>query len=162
MSRRDFFGPGDWNAICSMCGRKRKASSMVRNWQGMYRCREHNENRHPQDFVQGVQEHITPPWTQPPKDIEIYFCSLEGLSAIPDYAMPDCMIPDSYGSFGVYYPPVNPPVELCTIEGSTSIPSFAVPGCLIPGNIPDSFCTLEGRTGIPGEAIPGCSTPGNV
>jgi hypothetical protein len=65
MGRADYFEPGDWNAVCSMCGKKRKASQLVKNWQGMYRCPEHNEPRHPQDFVRGEVEHQSPPWTQP-------------------------------------------------------------------------------------------------
>lgn len=97
--RRDYYHPGDWNAVCSMCGRKRKASELVRNWQGMYRCREHNEARQPQDFVRGVQEVISPPWTQPPKDTYVVFCTLEGMAAIPDYAIPGCMVPGNYVLF---------------------------------------------------------------
>lgn len=62
----DYLDLGDWNCVCSMCGRKRKASKMVQNWQGMYRCPEHNEPRQPQDFVRGVSDDQTPPWTQPP------------------------------------------------------------------------------------------------
>lgn len=55
---------GDWNAACSMCGRKRKASEMVRNWQGLYRCPIHNETRQPQDFARGIKENIGVPWAQ--------------------------------------------------------------------------------------------------
>jgi hypothetical protein len=65
MGRADYLELGDWNAICSMCGGKRKASQMVKNWQGLYRCPEHNEPRHPQDFVRAVPDVQTPPWTQP-------------------------------------------------------------------------------------------------
>lgn len=89
----DFLAPGDWNATCSMCGRKRKASKMVKNWQGMYRCPEHNEPRHPQDFVRGVEDNQTPPWVQPPTETEALFCSLNGQSAIPGAGLPGCMIP---------------------------------------------------------------------
>lgn len=91
--RADFLQLGDWNVACSMCGRKRKASTMVKNWQGMWRCPEHNEPRHPQDFVRGVQDIQTVPFAQPQIDEYIYFCSLNGQSAIPGYAYPGCMIP---------------------------------------------------------------------
>lgn len=37
---------------------------MVKNWQGMFRCPEHNDTRHPQDFVRAVPDVMTPPWTQ--------------------------------------------------------------------------------------------------
>src|SRR3990167_7801756 len=59
---------GDYNAACSMCGRKRTASTLVKKWQGMYRCPDHNEPRHPQEFVRAVPDMQTPPWTQPPVD----------------------------------------------------------------------------------------------
>lgn len=55
---------GDWNAVCYQCGFKRKAGRLVRNWQGYYVCPEHNEPRQPQDFVRGVPDTQTPPWTQ--------------------------------------------------------------------------------------------------
>lgn len=96
MGRADYWQPGDWNAVCSMCGRKRKASEMVKNWQGMYRCPEHDEPRHPQDFVRGVPDIQTVPWTQPPSETEAEFCSLNGQSAIPGYALPGCMIPGNF------------------------------------------------------------------
>jgi len=61
----DYLALGDWNARCSMCGAKFKASQLVRNWQGMMRCKRCNEPRHPQDFVRGIPDIQTPPWTQP-------------------------------------------------------------------------------------------------
>lgn len=63
--RADYLLLGDYNAACSMCGRKRKASQLVRNWQGLYRCPEHNEPRQPQDFVRNVKDVMTVPWAQP-------------------------------------------------------------------------------------------------
>jgi hypothetical protein len=68
--RADFLDLGDWNAVCYQCGRKRKASMLRRHWQGYYVCPEHWEPRQPQDFVRGVQDIQTPPWTQPmPADV---------------------------------------------------------------------------------------------
>jgi hypothetical protein len=61
----DFLREGDWNTVCYQCGFKRKASYLVRNWQGYYVCPEHNEPRQPQDFVRGVPDVQQPPWTQP-------------------------------------------------------------------------------------------------
>ena len=91
--RADYLELGDWNAACSMCGRKRKASELVKNWQGYYRCPEHNEPRQPQDFVRGEADIQTPPWVQPQTDLNIQICTYNGLSAIPDYALPGCMTP---------------------------------------------------------------------
>lgn len=68
--RADYYESGGWNTVCYECGRKRKAFSLMRHWQGYYVCPEHWEARHPQDFVRGVQDVQTPPWTQPmPGDV---------------------------------------------------------------------------------------------
>lgn len=91
--KADYLKLGDYNAACSMCGRKFKASEMVKNWQGMWRCPQHNEPRQPQDFVHGVQDVQTVPWSQPETDFDIQVCTFNGLSAIPGYALPGCMVP---------------------------------------------------------------------
>ena len=63
--KSDFLQLGDWNAVCFECGRKFKASDLKRHWKGYYVCPSHWEPRQPQDFVRGVQDTQTPPWTQP-------------------------------------------------------------------------------------------------
>jgi len=63
--RADHLDLGNWNAVCYQCGRKRKASILVRHWQGYYVCPEHWEARQPQDFVRAVPDVQTPPWAQP-------------------------------------------------------------------------------------------------
>jgi hypothetical protein len=93
MGRADYLELGDWNAVCSMCGFKRKASSMVKNWQGFYRCPEHNEPRQPQDFVRGEQDIQTVPWSQPPTHLYVEVCTFDGISAVPGASLPGCMIP---------------------------------------------------------------------
>lgn len=95
MSGRDYFEPGAWNAVCSICGRKRKSNEMVKNWQGWYRCPEHNEPRQPQDFVTGIPDIQTVPWSQPPTSIYVTFCTMNTQTAYPDIGLPDCMIPDN-------------------------------------------------------------------
>jgi len=96
----DYLVLGDWNAVCSMCGSKRKASTMVRNWQGMWRCPEHNEPRHPQEYVRAVPDIQTPPWTQPdPADIFAGVCYPNDQTCIADYAVADCMICDFVSPF---------------------------------------------------------------
>jgi hypothetical protein len=91
--RADYWSPDDWDAICSMCGRKRKASTMVRNWQGQYRCFEHNEPRQPQDYARGIPERIGSPWAQPPVDLLVNVCALQDRMSIPGYALPGCTVP---------------------------------------------------------------------
>lgn len=95
MGRADYYADGDYNVRCSMCGFKRKASTLVKNWQGMWRCPEHDEKRFAQDFVRAVPDVQTPPWTQPGgADIQLATCNPVGMSCIVDYAVVDCAIID--------------------------------------------------------------------
>ena len=127
---KNYYQPGDWNAVCSMCGRKKKASDLVRNWQGLYRCKDHNEERHPQDFVRGVREVVTVPWAQPMTDIDIYVCDINGRSAVPGRSVPGCMMPGNT----ITDDSINwAAVSACTIFGRSSLPEWMMPGCAIPG-----------------------------
>jgi hypothetical protein len=72
----DYLALGDWNAICSVCGRKYKASEMVKLPEGIggpwgggtYVCKRDWRPRQPQDFVRGIPDKMAPPWTQAPTD----------------------------------------------------------------------------------------------
>lgn len=91
----DRFVPGDWNAACYRCGRKRKASEMKKQWQGYYVCPEHWEPRHPQEFAKGVTEQPAAPWVQNrPEWVPRYVCDPVTMTAIPDKAIPDCAMPE--------------------------------------------------------------------
>jgi hypothetical protein len=91
--RADYLELGDYNAICYECGRKRKASTLKRHWQGYWVCPEHWEPRQTQDFVRAIPDAITPPWTQPPADTFVTGCTPQGLSAVPGEAQPGCAVP---------------------------------------------------------------------
>lgn len=60
----DFFSPGNWNFYCDICGAKRKSSEARKTWDGFYVCKEHKEERNPQDFVRGVKDDQSVPWTR--------------------------------------------------------------------------------------------------
>ena len=90
----NYFAPGDHNAVCFECGRKFKASELIKHWQGYYVCPAHWEPRQPQDWVRGVPDKPAPPWVQPmPEDQFTNYCTPNGLSAVPGYGMPGCMVP---------------------------------------------------------------------
>jgi len=94
VGRADHLELGDWNAVCYECGRKRKASTLKKHWQGYYVCPEHWEARQPQDFVRAIPDVQTPPWTQPmPADTFLATCTPNGSSAVPGFAMPGCATP---------------------------------------------------------------------
>lgn len=132
MPKLDGWSPGDWNIVCSMCGRKRKASFMVKNWQGLWRCPEHNEERHPQDYVKGTVDNQTVPFAQLPADIDTYLCTLNSQLSLPSYGIPGCMVPGRTGPIN-RDEPVYPTPTLCDEFGIQAIPGFAQPGCAIPG-----------------------------
>lgn len=97
-----------------MCGRKRKADEMVQNWQGLYRCPEHNEARQPQDFVRVIPDVMSVPWSQPETNQYTTFCTFNGLSAIPGLALPGCSIPGR-AIFNIDFDPI--PEYLTTDSG---------------------------------------------
>lgn len=91
--RADHLVLGDWNAVCYQCGRKRKASTLMRHWQGFYVCKEHWEPRQTQDFVRNIPDVITPPWAQPmPADTFRQTCSLVGRQAVAGLGEAGCAI----------------------------------------------------------------------
>ena len=94
MGQADFLDLGNWNARCSMCTFKRKASGLVKNWQGQYRCPLHNEPRQPQDFVRATPDVQTPPWVQTAGvEYVTSVCFPNDTCAVPGYATPGCALP---------------------------------------------------------------------
>jgi len=99
--RADFFKSGSWNATCDLCGAKEKADRMELTWNGLYTCKHHKERRNPQDFLRGVKDNQTVPWSrpwQPPLcDTTSFpyteYCTLQGKNAIPGFAIPGCAEP---------------------------------------------------------------------
>src|ERR1700719_2467689 len=93
MGEADYFSPGDWNIICSICGSKMKFSQAVQNWQGQYRHPHCNEPRHPQDFVQAIKSsEMAIPVPQNMGEIDILICTLNGTSAVSGLAVAGCMV----------------------------------------------------------------------
>lgn len=93
--RADTFVSGDHNAVCYECGRKRKASTLKKHWQGYYVCEEHWEPRHSQDFVRGVSDDQKPAWTQSmPENSFTSLCTPNGNTAYPGFAVPGCFMPE--------------------------------------------------------------------
>lgn len=96
--KADYLALGDWNCVCYDCGRKFKASQMRRNWQGFWECPEHWTPRQPQDFVRGVPDNPTPPWTQPmPANVFVYVCDIESMQPIADIAVAECAVAGADG-----------------------------------------------------------------
>ena len=55
-------GSGQYNGICDLCGRKRKASELKMTWDNFFVCADTCwQPRHPQDFVEGRADDQTVP-----------------------------------------------------------------------------------------------------
>ncbi len=138
----DYYEDGAWNAFCDFCGAKQKSGNMMRTWNNFYVCRHHKEVRNPQDFVRGVKENMSLPWTRPePADtFKSYTCTLRGRNAIPFYAIPGCATPGyvnlAFAATGQVLP-TRP--YACDIQGNNAISGFATPGCIIPGFVDLGF-----------------------
>ena len=124
MGRADYLELGTWNATCSLCGSKYKANELKKHWTGWYRCTDCWEPRHPQDFVRGVQDVQTVPWSQPESNTFVLTCTLTGQQAIPELAMPGCMIPSKMDQLG------NPSVwAFCTPESNQPLADMGTADC---------------------------------
>lgn len=61
----DFWADGQWNFFCDLCGRKAKSSTAMKTWDNFRVCKHHKEVRNPQDFIRGVKDDQTVPWSRP-------------------------------------------------------------------------------------------------
>lgn len=64
------FKLGDWLVVCDRCKFKRYASQVTKTWDGLIVCKPEVkpgcfEHRHPQDFVRGVKDDQSVPFTRP-------------------------------------------------------------------------------------------------
>lgn len=128
MSRRaDFYASGQWNFYCDFCGAKRKSSDGVRSWQGNRICKEHREVRNPQDFLKGIKDNQTVPWSRPQAVEFVQSCTIEGSTAIPLLAIPGCMTPGK--------PYHDGPQPFCTNLTSQARADIGAANCATVGRI---------------------------
>ena len=73
MGQADYFLEGSYNFYCQECGKKHKAIDGLRRWDGFWVGPECFEIRNPQDFVRGIPDNQSVPWSTgnvPPKFID--------------------------------------------------------------------------------------------
>jgi hypothetical protein len=120
------FDNGTFNAACDVCGRIFRGFQLTKRWDGLMVCSGDWETRQPQDFVRGVADIQTPPWTRPEEqDYFLFSCTPITSQGIADYGVADCARAGTdYG----YRPE-------CTMEGSVAIPGigYGIAGCMIAG-----------------------------
>ena len=93
--RNTWYKPGDWSAICDVCGFKFKASELKKRWDGMYVCKDDFETRHPSDFVHPIRPEPILPWTRPEQTdvfVDANYCTPEGRQGVAGYGQANCAI----------------------------------------------------------------------
>ena len=86
---------GDWNVVCDSCGRKFKASTMRKRWDGFLVCKDDFEVKHPQLSLKVHGDKQTVPIPRPEaEDQFLQVCYLWERSAYADLATADCALAD--------------------------------------------------------------------
>lgn len=64
MAGHDYYKLGSWNALCDICGQKRKAEGLKLQWDGLRACNKCWTPRQMQDMVRGVPDPSGVPWSR--------------------------------------------------------------------------------------------------
>ena len=106
---QNWLSSGNWNALCDSCGRKFKASSLRKRWDGLMVCNEDYEVRHPQDFLRVQQEQISVPWARPKpeQDTFLFYCTLETSQGRADIGVADCARADIVSNVNLENPRIS-------------------------------------------------------
>lgn len=105
---KNWYKSGSYNALCNVCGFKRKNDQLIERWDGMMVCRPSVakgcfETRHPQELIRPIPDQKPLPWTNPePADVYwvdtddyntiINQCSVVGVYAQADFGEADCAV----------------------------------------------------------------------
>ena len=84
---------GDYNCICDSCGKKFKASSMRRRWDGLLVCEQDWEEKHPQLSLRVYADKQTVAIPRPEaEDQFINSCNLINSQGVSGFAVAGCAI----------------------------------------------------------------------
>jgi len=85
---------GDYNAICASCGRKFKASTMLKRWDGLFVCKADYEVKHPQLSlrVHGDKQTVPIPRPDSVTDVFINYCDIINSQGIAGIGISGCMV----------------------------------------------------------------------
>lgn len=85
------FKPGQWRAICDVCGFKFWSGDLKKRWDGLMVCSSDFEHDHPQKYLRVHEDKSGTPWTRPPGDNTfIYVCYEYGTYAYAGLAEAGC------------------------------------------------------------------------
>lgn len=160
--RADYLALGDWNTVCYQCGRKRKASTLRKHWQGYYVCPEHWEVRQPQDFVRSVPDKQTPPWVQPMPEDVFQGPTTYTLDTEPVVGVPIAVTVDATNTGAVYFevpangttpaqmiPVIPAPAAGTYVDGGTYVftPTYSSQGLILIAAV-STIVEITGGTSV--------------
>lgn len=90
---RNSYEPGNWVALCDVCGFKFKALDLRRRWDNLMVCKDDYEVRHSMDFLRVQKEKITVEFSRPypSEDVFVgYSCSIRESNGKADVGAADC------------------------------------------------------------------------
>ena len=115
---------GDYNVVCDSCGRKFKASTMRKRWDGLFVCKEDYEVKHPQLSlkVRGDKQQVPVPRPEA-EDQFLSFCDAWTSSPMADFGTADCSTVGGISSIPLL-------IDLFSPYG---VAGYAIAGRSIPG-----------------------------
>lgn len=84
------YKPGQWRAICDVCGFKFYSGAIKKRWDGLMVCDKDFELDHPQKYIKVREDKIATEWARPYNDTYIYTCFLYASFAYADLGEADC------------------------------------------------------------------------
>jgi hypothetical protein len=89
---KTYYKAGSYNTVCDVCGFRFKADKLRKRWDGLMTCSKDWEPRHPQDFLRGVPDKQSVPWTRPEidgPDVGPNYINLYDAQGYDEFAPPD-------------------------------------------------------------------------
>jgi hypothetical protein len=115
---------GDYNVVCDSCGRKFKASTMRKRWDGFLVCKDDFEVKHPQLSLKVHGDKQTVPIPRPEaEDQFLEFCDIWTSSPMADFGTADCAYIGGNTNIQVLIDVFNP----------VAVAGYAIAGRSIPG-----------------------------
>lgn len=85
-----YYSPGEWNAVCDVCGFRFKSGKLRKRWDGLMVCTEDFEYDHPQKYIRVEETSQAVPWARQDTVQDTHTCYLYGISAYAGLAEAGC------------------------------------------------------------------------
>lgn len=86
------YKPGQWKAICDVCGFEYYSSEIQKRWDGLMVCKHDFEYDHPQKFLRVREDNISVPWVRSePEDTFVHYCNIYAVYAYAGMGEAGCM-----------------------------------------------------------------------